>query len=156
LLRKGKRVVAFIIVNFNPFNYKGMKKLLIVFAVVLGAAGIYSFSANSGNTPESIALSSLNAFFAQDFKKAKEFETSNSQGVPDFMITLTQGEEIKGNQREVKNMKCILESDSSAVCGYTNLDKDTDSESIETVKTVKEEGKLLVGQIKEDPPETEK
>jgi hypothetical protein len=109
-------------------------------------------SCSQGEGPEVVAKDFIDAISAEDFDKAKEFATDESKEYIDF-FKLANG--MKGKNKEdaeklvVKDLKCKIEGDTSAVCTFLRGEKE---EGLHLKKT---SGKWLVSMQKEIPTASE-
>lgn len=123
-----------------------MKNTLKFAAVALIA--VFVFACSGGNGPETTAKAYLDALNAEDFDKAKEFATEDTKGMLDFMKQIaTMGGEKKEakEKKEIKDLKCTVEGDTTAVCTYMAADKE------EKLNLKKSGEKWLVHMPKENP-----
>jgi hypothetical protein len=124
-----------------------MKNTLSLIAFSLIAFFIVSCSGGEG--PEVAAKAYLDAINAQEFDKAKEYATEESKGMIDFLkqISAMSGEKKEGAEKQiVKDLKCKIEGDTTAVCTYLTAEKE--EKSINLKKTA---DKWLVSMPKENP-----
>ncbi len=123
-----------------------MKNTLKFAAVALIA--VFVVACSGGNGPETNAKAYLDALNAEDFDKAKEFATEDTKGMLDFMKQIaTMGGEKKEakEKKEIKDLKCTVEGDTTATCTYMAGDKE------EKLNMKKSGEKWLVHQPKENP-----
>jgi len=122
---------------------------------VLSLVAVFVFSCSGGSGPEKVAQSYLDAFYAEDYEKAKEFSTEETKGFLDFMknISAMSGEkkEETKEKKEIKDLKCTIEGDTAAVCTYMIDDKATNAAKEEKLNLRKSGDKWLVNQPKENP-----
>jgi hypothetical protein len=138
----------------NPLKFAStknvrMKNSLKFAALILVAVIAVACSGNGG--PEGSAKSYLEAYNAKEFDKAKEFATEDTKGMLDFMKNIAaMGGEKKDptEKKEVKNIKCTVEGDSTAICTYC-----CNEQGAEDKISLKKVGdKWLVHQPKENNP----
>jgi hypothetical protein len=127
-----------------------MKNTLKLAAIALVAVFVYACSGNS--TPETNAKAYLDAINAEDFDKAKEFCTKETGGMLDMMKSLTAsmgaaGKDAKKEKIEIKDLKCTVSGDTTAVCKYCCTKEGQEGE----LKMKKEGDKWLAHQPKENP-----
>jgi len=109
-------------------------------------------SCSQGEGPEVVAKAFIDAISAEDFDKAKEFATDESKEYIDFFKLLNG---MKGMNKEdagklvVKDLKCKIEGDTTAVCNFLRGEKE---EGLHLKKTA---GKWLVSMQKEIPTGSE-
>jgi hypothetical protein len=126
-----------------------MKNSLKYAALVLVAVIAVACSGSGG--PEGSAKSYLEAYNAKDFDKAKEFATEDTKGMLDFMknIAAMGGEKKEPTEKkEIKNIKCNVEGDSTAICTYCCNEQGSEDK----ISLKKVADKWLVHQPKENNP----
>ena len=121
----------------------------------LSLVAVFVFACSGGSGPEKVAQSYLDAFYAEDYEKAKEFSTEETKGFLDFMknISAMSGEkkEETKEKKAIKDLKCTVEGDTTAVCTYMIDDKATNAAKEEKLNLRKAGDKWLVNQPKENP-----
>jgi hypothetical protein len=127
-----------------------MKNTLKLAAIALVAVFVYACS--GGSTPETNAKAYLDAMNAEDFDKAKEFCTKETGGMLDMMKSLTASmgaanKDAKKEKVEIKDLKCTVSGDTTAVCTYCCTKEGQPGE----LKMKKEGDKWLAHQPKENP-----
>ena len=123
-----------------------MKNTLKLAAFALIA--VFVVACSGGNGPETTAKAYIDALNAEDFEKAKEFATEDTKGMLDFMkqISSMGGEKKEAKEKkEIKDLKCTVEGDTTATCTYMAGDKE------EKLNLKKSGEKWLVHMPKENP-----
>jgi hypothetical protein len=120
-----------------------MKNTLKLIAFSLITFLIVSCSGSKG--PEEAVKGYFDAVNAQDYEKAKEYATEESKGIIDLWKKIFP-EKNEGAEKEiVKDLKCKIEGDTSAVCTYFNAKNKEQS-----VKVKKIADKWLIDLAKEN------
>jgi hypothetical protein len=127
-----------------------MKNTLKLVAVALIAVFVYACGGK--DTPEKNAKAYLDAMNGEDFDKAKEFCTKETGSMLDMMKSLTASmgavnKDAKKEKVEIKDLKCTVSGDTTAVCTYCCTKEGKPGE----LKMKKEGDKWLAHQPKENP-----